>query len=72
MDGMYCCSYMRFAVRAGLVAAVVGLVLFAAASLAGAQTAAAEPALRRTCRRLPTVKVGEPRRHRHAPTFPAA
>ena len=43
MDGMYCCSYMRFAVRAGLVAAVVGLVLFAAASLAGAQTEGAEP-----------------------------
>ena len=43
MDGMYCCSYMRFALRAGLVAAVVGLVLFAAASLAGAQTAGAEP-----------------------------
>ena len=43
MDGMYCCSYMRFAVRAGIVAAVVGLALFAAASLAGAQTGGAEP-----------------------------
>lgn len=43
MDGMYCCSYMRFAVRAGIVAAVLGLVLFAAASLAGAQTGGAEP-----------------------------
>jgi len=40
MDGMYCCSFMRFAVRACIVAAVVGLVLFAAVSLAGAQTAA--------------------------------
>ena len=38
MDGMYCCSYARFAVRAGIVAAIVGVVLFAAASLAGAQT----------------------------------
>ena len=38
MDGMYCCSYMRFTVRACIVAAVVGLVLFAAVSLAGAQT----------------------------------
>lgn len=43
MDGMYCCSYMRLAVRAGIVAAVVGLVLFAAASLAGAQVRGAEP-----------------------------
>ncbi len=44
MDGLYCCSYMRFAVRAGIVAAVVALVLFAAVSLAGAQTAGAGPA----------------------------
>ena len=43
MDGLYCCSYMRFAVRACIVAAVVGLVLFAAVSLAGAQTVAAGP-----------------------------
>lgn len=35
MDGMYCCSYARFAVRAGIVAAIVGVVLFVAASLAG-------------------------------------
>ena len=43
MNDIYCCSYIRFAVRAGIVAAVVGLVLFAAASLAGAQTAGTEP-----------------------------
>ena len=43
MDGMYCCSYARFAVRAGIVAAVVALALFAAVSLAGAQTVGAEP-----------------------------
>ncbi|MYD84895.1 MAG: hypothetical protein F4018_09625 [Acidobacteria bacterium] len=42
MDGMYCCSYARFAVRAGIVAAIVGVVLFAAASLAGAQTIGTE------------------------------
>ena len=56
MDGMYCCSYMRFAVRAGLVVAVVGLMLFAAASLAGAQTAAAEPAFTKD---MPPIADGE-------------
>ena len=57
MDGIYCCSYGRFAVRAGVVAAVVGVVLFAAASLAGAQTTGTEttftkdvlPILQRAC-----------------------
>ena len=57
MDGMYCCSYARFAVRAGIVAAIVGVVLFAAATLAGAQTIGTEttftkdvlPILQRAC-----------------------
>ena len=37
MNEFYCCSYARLAMRIGLVAAIAGVVLFAAASLALAQ-----------------------------------